>query len=281
MHTEPVPERALTAPGSPSSSSAPDPATDCASPGSTVWDARSESCSKPSTASRLAAGSVTSAKVREIVSRKRQPPERQINALAPDQRGASHNEMLDVTEPRATQVALGGAERVGQGGARIPAIQPVGLGKGARRVGPGVLGVEPQADGDAGPVLRHVLDRQRTGSGARSAHRPRMKRESLAFRPSRVGIPSQTRAGQDPTSSADVRQSPGIKTSTAHAPRQLSAPRPDPIVEPLAGWAEPLVDCTTPGSRHRSLYSSRAEGVRASFWRDCRLREPRCRPRSG
>ena len=44
-------------------------------------------------------GSVTSAKVREIVSRKRQPPERQINALAPDQRGASHNEMLDVTEP--------------------------------------------------------------------------------------------------------------------------------------------------------------------------------------
>ena len=35
---------------------------------------------------------------------------------------------------RATQVALGGAERVDQGGARIPTIQPARLGEGARRV---------------------------------------------------------------------------------------------------------------------------------------------------
>ena len=74
---------------------------------------------------------------------------------------------------RATQVALGGAERVDQGSARIPTIHPARLGEGARRVGSGVLGVEHQADGDAGHVLRHVLVRQRTGSAARSAHRAR------------------------------------------------------------------------------------------------------------
>ena len=39
----------------PSSLSTLDPATACASPGSTVWDARCASCSKPSTASRPAA----------------------------------------------------------------------------------------------------------------------------------------------------------------------------------------------------------------------------------
>ena len=38
--------------------------------------------------------------------------------------------------------------------------------------------------------------RQRTGSGARSTHRARMKRESLALRPSGRGFPSQCRAGQ-------------------------------------------------------------------------------------
>ena len=70
----------------------------------------------------------------------------------------------------ATQVALGGAERVDQGGARMPPIQPARLGEGARRVGPPVLGVEHQADGDGGHVLRQVRACQRTCSGARSAH---------------------------------------------------------------------------------------------------------------
>ena len=83
-----------------------------------------------------------------------------------------------------------------QGGARIPTIQPARLGEGARRVGPRVLGVEHQADGDGGHVLRQVLACQCTCSGARSAHRPRMKRESLPFRPSGLGFPSQSRAGQ-------------------------------------------------------------------------------------
>ena len=45
-------------------------------------------------------------------------------------------------------------------------------------------------------MLRQVLACQRTCSGARSAHRPRMKRESLPFRPSGLGFPSQSRAGQ-------------------------------------------------------------------------------------
>ena len=49
------PESALTAPVLSSSLSTLDPATACASPGSTVWDARCASCSKPSTASRPAA----------------------------------------------------------------------------------------------------------------------------------------------------------------------------------------------------------------------------------
>ena len=93
------------------------------------------------------------------------------------------------------QVALGGAERVGQGGAWIPTIQPARLGEGARRVGSGVLGVEHQANGDAGHVLRQVLACQRTGSGARSAHRPRMKHQSLAFQPCGLGVPSQSRTG--------------------------------------------------------------------------------------
>ena len=112
-----------------------------------------------------------------------------------------------------------------QGGALIPTIQPARLGEGARRVGPRVLGVEHQADGDGGHVLRQVLACQRTCSGARSAHRPRMKRESLPFRPSALGFTSQSRAGQmshsgqNPTSPAAARQSPNIKTSTAHAPR--------------------------------------------------------------
>ena len=114
-----------------------------------------------------------------------------------------------------------------QGGARIPTIQPARLGEGARRVGPRVLGVEHQADGDGGHVLRQVLACQCTCSGARSAHRPRMKRESLPFRPSGLGFPSQSRAGQmshsgqNPTLPAAARQSPNIKTSTAHAPRSV------------------------------------------------------------
>ena len=53
-----------------------------------------------------------------------------------------------------------------------------------------------RADGDGGHVLRQVLACQCTCSGARSAHRPRMKRESLPFRPSGLGFPSQSRAGQ-------------------------------------------------------------------------------------
>ena len=107
-----------------------------------------------------------------------------------------HGEPRGQGPVRATQVALGGAERVDQGGARIPTIQPARLGEGARRVEPRVLGVEHQADGDAGHVLRQVLACQRTGSGARSTHRARMKRESLALRPSGRGFPSQCRAGQ-------------------------------------------------------------------------------------
>ena len=59
-----------------------------------------------------------------------------------------------------------------------------------------MLGVEHQADGDAGHVLRHVLARQRTGSAARRAHRPRRKHESFAFGHSGVEFPSQSRAGQ-------------------------------------------------------------------------------------
>ena len=72
---------------------------------------------------------------------------------------------------RATQVALGGAERGDQGGARIPTIQPARLGEGARRVGPRVLGVEHQADGDGGHVLRQVLACQRTCSLGHSDRR--------------------------------------------------------------------------------------------------------------
>ena len=71
-------------------------------------------------------------------------------------------------------------------------------------MGPRVLGVEHQADGDGGHVLRQVLACQRTCSGARSAHRPRMKRESLPFRPSGLGFTSQSRAGQMSTLGPDV-----------------------------------------------------------------------------
>ena len=71
-----------------------------------------------------------------------------------------------------------------------------GVARRDQRNGPRVLGVEHQADGDGRHVLRQVLACQRTCSGARSAHRPRMKRESLPFRPSGLGFPSQSRAGQ-------------------------------------------------------------------------------------
>ena len=117
---------------------------------------------------------------------------------------------------RATQVALGGAERVGQGGAWIPTIQPARLGEGARRVGSGVLGVEHQANGDAGHVLRQVLACQRTGSGARSAHRPRMKHQSLAFRPSGLGVPSQSRTGHISTLGPRSHLSNGRATIAHH-----------------------------------------------------------------
>ena len=89
-------------------------------------------------------------------------------------------------------------------------------------------------------MLRQVLACQRTCSGARSAHRPRMKRVSLPFRPSGQGFPSQTgrarcpHSGQNPTSPAAARQSPSIKTSTAHAPSIGDEPRglADPEAEP-------------------------------------------------
>ena len=96
-----------------------------------------------------------------------------------DFRGDELPEELQRREKRlaaiqAAKARLEAAQRVDQGGARIPTIQPARLGEGARRVGPRVLGVEHQADGDGGHVLRQVLACQRTCSGARSAHRPRM-----------------------------------------------------------------------------------------------------------
>ena len=48
-------------------------------------------------------------------------------------------------------------------------------------------------------ATRRHLACQRTGSAARSAHRPRRKHESFAFGPSGVEFPSQSRAGQRST----------------------------------------------------------------------------------
>ena len=57
------------------------------------------------------------------------------------------------------QVALGGAQRMDQGGIGLPALQLPGSGKGACRVGSGLPGVERQADGSVDDVLRHELGR--------------------------------------------------------------------------------------------------------------------------
>ena len=50
---------------------------------------------------------------------------------------------------RATQMAGRGADRMDQGGARLPPLEPARSGQGPGRVGPGVLGVERQADARA------------------------------------------------------------------------------------------------------------------------------------
>ena len=60
------------------------------------------------------------------------------------------------------QVALGGAQRMDQGDIGLPTLQLPGSGKGACRVGPGLPGLERQADGSVhdmlrGPLGRHVL----------------------------------------------------------------------------------------------------------------------------
>ena len=75
-------------------------------------------------------------------------------------------------------------------------------------------------------MLRHVLVRQRTGSAARSAHRrvgnTNLLRSGFPCGTSIPESPARCRySGQDPTSPAVARQSPSIKTSTAHAPRPL------------------------------------------------------------
>ena len=50
---------------------------------------------------------------------------------------------------RATQMAVGGADRMDQGGAGFPAFQRAGPEQGPGRMGPGVPGVERQADARA------------------------------------------------------------------------------------------------------------------------------------
>ena len=50
---------------------------------------------------------------------------------------------------RRAQVAVGGADRMDQGGAGFPAIQRAGPEQGPGRMGPGVPGVERQADARA------------------------------------------------------------------------------------------------------------------------------------
>ena len=64
-------------------------------------------------------------------------------------RDESHGrEAVDAGGPRGVcraQVAVGGSERLDQARAGIPALQPAGAGEGARRVEPGVPGVERQA----------------------------------------------------------------------------------------------------------------------------------------
>ena len=99
-----------------------------------------------------------------------------------------------------------------------------------------VLGVEHQADGDAGHVLRQVLACQRTLRGAQypsSAYETRISCVA-AFR-SGISIPVSggpdvyTRAKTPP---AVARQSPSIKTSAAHAPRQVIDDSSSPASRP-------------------------------------------------
>ena len=49
-----------------------------------------------------------------------------------------------------------GTERLGQGGAGVPTVQPAGLGQGAGRMAPGVPCAERQASGGDGRVMRAV-----------------------------------------------------------------------------------------------------------------------------
>ena len=84
-------------------------------------------------------------------------------------------------------------------------------------MGPRVLGVEHQADGDGGHVLRQVLACQRTW--LRGAQCPStaydMKRESLPFRPSGLGFPSQRSGGPDVHTRAKI---PPLRRPRANRP---------------------------------------------------------------
>ena len=69
--------------------------------------------------------------------------------------------------------------------------------------------------GDSGHVLRQVLACQRTCSGARSAHRPRMKRESLPFPAFRSGISIPESGGPDVHTRAKI---PPLRRPRANRP---------------------------------------------------------------
>ena len=58
---------------------------------------------------------------------------------------------------REAQVVIGGAQRLGQGGARVPTLQPSGPGQGTGRMGLGVPGAQYQANRGTGGLLREAL----------------------------------------------------------------------------------------------------------------------------
>ena len=69
--------------------------------------------------------------------------------------------------PCAARLALGGARRMDQAGARVPPLRPARPGQGAWRVQPRVLGVEREADaGAAGGLMKGIprLPRARRGA---------------------------------------------------------------------------------------------------------------------
>ena len=90
---------------------------------------------------------------------------------------------------RQAQVDVRGTERLGQGGAGVPTVQPAGLGQGAGRMAPGVPCAEHQASGGDGRVMRAVGRAVASGSAWRGCVMTRRVR-TIRLRGFRLSAPA-------------------------------------------------------------------------------------------